>query len=165
MFERYTNELHRALWVARSTVGIKSDTEMAPEHLLAAILYVAPESIGHDRARAVVQQLGFPEVLEQSSAGAKSAISFSARTRNCLASAVSRADALGHRWVRAEHLLATFIAEGDTEAARVLSKQIDVESLEGSALSRGPSEDDSFERGPRLSIVADRIEIPKNTAV
>lgn len=78
-------------------------------------------------------------------------IPFSTSTKQCLAAASARAEQLGHRGVRSEHLLAALLADSSTNAANALmSAGVTVEALEVSPLSRPATDTDQTPLGPTL---------------
>ncbi len=151
MFERFTPEVHSAIFAARWIAEASGGTEIRPEHLVAGVLSVVPGCLGSDQTAAILTQLGYSEGLASRPAVPASYIPFSESTKSCLTVASARADSLGHRWVRSEHLLASILLDATTDAAQVLlAAGVSCSALEATALARPPADTDSFSGGPTM---------------
>lgn len=155
MFERFTPEVRSAIFIARQVAQATGGSEIAPEHLVIALLTVAPTCLSSDEAASVLAQLGRIDDLESPSAAhAQEFMPFSTNTKNSFAAAAERAAHLGHRWVRSEHVLASVLREMSTVAAQSLhSAGVSADTLEALALARPPADTEPISTGPTMRAI------------
>ncbi len=107
MFERYSQESRRALFLARAAALSAGANEIEPTHLLAGVLELWPQ--GASVRHKIRQDLGLPPSCEDGLTGGD--IPFSAHVKRLLNTAMVRADQFGHYRIRPEHLLVALAEE------------------------------------------------------
>jgi ATP-dependent Clp protease ATP-binding subunit ClpC len=158
MFERYTSELRQVLCVAHKAASNACAKAIEPEHVLAAVLKVAPDSLRGQPSSAATSSNLLQRLGAQSRLGhvdpAHFEIPFSPATKSVLQEALATADRMEHRWIRAEHMLLAVLHEEGSLAARVLREiGVDADVLAVNAVTRPPREDEPFTTGPRAILV------------
>jgi ATP-dependent Clp protease ATP-binding subunit ClpA len=129
MFERFTAKARQVVVGAQEEARSLQHNYIGTEHLLLGLLSV-PDGIG---ARAL-RQLGITQ--EQVRADVESMIGrgqeapsghipFTPRAKKCLELALREAMQLSHNYIGTEHILLSFIREGEGVAAQILASRID----------------------------------------
>jgi ATP-dependent Clp protease ATP-binding subunit ClpA len=128
MFERFTEEARRSLFFARAKTLERDGDAISTEDLLGGLLLATPDAIvrfaSSDHLRPDETGEEFFERVghrrPEWTAKASREIRFSAAASMALEKAVQEADALGHTFIRPEHLLLGLLRDEGTEAWRTL---------------------------------------------
>jgi ATP-dependent Clp protease ATP-binding subunit ClpA len=128
MFERFTEPARRALFFARAKTSERDGDEISTEDLLGGLLLAVPDAVvrfaSSDSLRPAETGEEFFDRVEHRSpewmAKTRREIRFSAAAQTALLKTVEEADALGHTFIRLEHLLLGLLRDEGTEAWRTL---------------------------------------------
>ncbi len=126
MFERFTDQAHRAVVLAREEARMLNPNWIGTEHLLLRLICegdgVAARTLQlmGTGLEAVRQQV--EEIIGRGEQAPSGHMPFTPRTKKVLELAFREADALGQDYIGTEHILLGLIREGDGVAAQVLVK-------------------------------------------
>jgi ATP-dependent Clp protease ATP-binding subunit ClpA len=137
MFERFTEDARKALLQARASASSRDGTSIEPEDLLHGILVAAPSAVARladgdasagasttgttaDGDIAAVPEATAREVQEAIGRHDSLGIPFSRTTSDALTWAAHEANVLGHRAIRAEHLVLGLLRGEGTKAWQTL---------------------------------------------
>jgi ATP-dependent Clp protease ATP-binding subunit ClpA len=128
MFDRFTDHARRSLVFARAKTSERDGDEISTEDLLGGLLLATPDAIvrfassDHLRPDETGEEFFERIEAEEPEWGLKTSreIRFSAAATMALDKTVEEADALGHKFIRPEHLLLGFLRDEGTEAWRTL---------------------------------------------
>lgn len=128
MFERFTAKARQVVVGAQEEARSLQHNYIGTEHLLLGLLSV-PDSIG---ARAL-RQLGVTQdqvradveaMIGRGQEAPTGHIPFTPRAKKCLELALREAMQLSHNYIGTEHILLSFIREGEGVAAQILASRI-----------------------------------------